>query len=158
MKKILVLLSCISFSFIMSAQEKNALVVQLCNDSMEKYILSEKPMVSFSGENMLVTVDNKVELDIKRSEIERFYFDYIDPDNVQAMTKNMVSFYHLDGNNIRIIGLQNNTMVSILTIDGKKVSTYHSDESGILSISLNNQPKGIYIIQFNGRSIKVRVN
>lgn len=153
MKKILVLLISMLISMIIYAQEKNALVIKLTNGNSYTFVLSEKPVVTLPDGN--VVVNGSASTTYARSEVEKFYFS----DNgsgIESIGKDNVTFYYVDGENVRISGLKDKATISVASLDGKIISTQKSDETGTATISLGNHPKGIYIIYFGGRSVKIR--
>ena len=158
MKKIFVLFIGILLSSMMYAQEKNALIVKLQDGTENAFLLSEKPTVLIQDDKMLVT--GIVEETYIRSDISKFYFEKIDLDDprlgIESISKGNVTLYYVDGENVHISGLKDKTKVSVASLDGKIISTPKSDGAGNVTISLGNQPKGIYIISFGGRSVKIQ--
>ena len=154
MKKILVLIIGILASMTIFAQEKNALVVKLTDGSTNTFVLSNKPVVTMPGNN--VVISGVASATYSRSEVEKFYFIYDDGSGIESIGKDNIAFYYEDGENVRITGLKDKTTVSVVSLDGKVISTQKSDGVGSVTIYLGKHPKGIYIINFGGKSIKVR--
>ena len=161
MKQILVLIISMLMSTTLYAQEKNALIVKQNNGTEDAFILSEKPTVVIQDDKMFVT--GIIEVTYIRSDISKFFFEEIssdDPrivsDGIKSISKDNITFYYVDGENVRISGLKDKTTVSVASFDGKIMSSQKCDGTGSVTISLGNQPKGIYIISFGGRSIKIR--
>ena len=160
MKKIFVLLFGTLMSMILYAQDKNALVIKLNNGAENAYILSEKPTVLIQDDKIIVT--GVLETQYLRSEISKFYFEGISLDDhriidaIESIAKDNVFFYYVDSENVRISGLKDKATVSVASLDGKIISTPKCDGTGSVTISLGNQPKGIYIISYGGRSLKIK--
>lgn len=154
MKKILVLFIGILASISIYAQDKNTLVVKLTDGSINTYVLSNKPIITMQANN--VVISGVASTTYARSEVEKFYFIYDDASGVESIGKENMAFIYEDGNNIYITGLEERTTVSVVSIDGKIFSTQKVDGTGRVAISLGNHPKGIYIISFGGKSIKIR--
>ena len=151
----------------MNAQESgqlHGLCLDFNDGSRIIYILSEKPQVTMPNDLVHVHVDgpNTIDESFKRTDLKRFYFEFVSPEDndihsdVKAIDVNRVVFKYIDGENVRISGLKDKTSVSVASLDGKIVSTQKSDGTGSVTVSLGNQPKGIYIISFGGRSVKIR--
>ena len=167
MKKILVLLLGMIISTSIHAHEQEKLH-GLCLDFIDGgrivYILPEKPQVTMPEDLVRVYVDgpNMIDESFKRTDLKRFYFELVSPDDkdihsdVKAISENRVAFKYIDGENVHISGLKDKTKVSVASLDGKIISTQKSDGAGSVTISLGNQPKGIYIISFGGRSVKIQ--
>ena len=162
MKKIIAFISCVLVSLVVLAEEQtpNALIVKLQDGTENAFVLSEKPTVVIQDDKMLVT--GIVEVTYIRSEISKFFFEEISSDDpriisgIESISKDNVTFYYVDGENVRISGLKDKATVSVASLDGKIISTQKSDGTGSVTILLGNQPKGIYIISFGGRSVKIR--
>ena len=157
----LVLIIGMLMSAVLCAQDKNALVIKLNNGTENAFILSEKPTLLIQDDKMLVT--GVVEVTYMRSEISKFYFEEISSDDpriinegIESIGKDNIPFRYVDGENIRISGQKDKTTVSVASLDGKKISTQTSNGTGSVNISLGNQPKGIYVISFGDRSVKIR--
>ena len=162
MKKIIAFISCLLVSLVIFAEEQtpNALIVKLQDGTENAFVLSEKPTVLIQDDKMYVT--GVVEVTYMRSEISKFYFEQIKSDDpriisgIESIGKDNVTFYYVDGENVRISGLKDKTSVSVASLDGKIISTQKCDGTGSVTISLGNQPRGIYIISFAGRSVKIK--
>jgi hypothetical protein len=161
MKKIIALISCFLVSLVVLAGEQtpNALIVKLQDGTENAFILSEKPTVLIQDDKMLVT--GVVEVTYLRSEISKFYFEQIKSDDhriisgIELIGKDNVTIYYVDGENVYISGLKDKTMVSVASLDGKMLSSCRSDASGEVTMSLGNLPKGVYVVTFDKRSIKI---
>ena len=154
MKKILVLLSCILLSALSFAQQPNALILKLTDGSTNTFILSEKPVVTLPDNNIVIS--GTANTMYARSDVEKFFFEYVDPTGVEKVKENDVTFKYQDGEHVRLSGLKSGTIVSVSSLDGKNLSTQKSDTSGNITVSLKNLPKGVYIISYDKRSVKVR--
>lgn len=160
----LILLLMVSILAIAEVQKPKALIVRLSEGTENAYILSEEPIVTIQEDKMIVT--GIIEVAYFRSEISKFYFEDIDPDDPRIMKnptgvdnveKNNVEFRYVDGENILIRGLNENTIVTVTSIDGVLISSQRSDSTGNVSISLKNRKSGVYVISFEGRSVKVKI-
>ena len=162
MKIIIAFISCFLVSLVVLAekQTQNALIVKLQDGTENAFLLSEKPTVLIQDDKMLVT--GIVEVTYIRSDISKFFFEKIDlddpriPDGIESISKGNVTLYYVDGENVHISGLKDKTKVSVASLDGKIISTQKCDEAGNVTIPLGNQSKGIYIISFGGRSVKIQ--
>lgn len=154
MKKIFVILFGILLSSAIYAQEKNALVIKLTDGNTHTFVLSEKPVVTLPEGN--IVVNGSVSTTYLRSEVEKFYFVYDDGSGIEAIDKDNIKLNYVDGENICISGLKDKMTVTVVSLDGKLVTTQKSNEIGNVAISLGNQPKGIYIISFGDRCVKIK--
>ena len=161
MKQILVLIISMLMSTTLYAQEKNALIVKQNNGTEDAFILSEKPTVVIQDDKMFVT--GIIEVTYIRSDISKFFFEEIssdDPrivsDGIKSISKDNITFYYVDGETVRISGLKEKTKVSLASLDGKVISTTNCNSPGVVTISLGSLTKGVYVISYGIRSIKIR--
>lgn len=162
MKKIIVLFIGIFISMMASAQDEiQVLMLQLGNGEQHAFALSEKPIITLPDD--AVAINGLVETTYKRSEVAKFFFDNISKDDprlttggIDATGKNNVVFTYLDGENVYIKGLKDKTTVSLISIGGGVISKCQSDTSGNVHIALGNLPKGVYIISYGDRSVKIK--
>ena len=110
--------------------------------------LSTNPVITFSGENMVVT-----------SEVITIMFPIDDIDcyevgnaasGIQALTD--APQYH-DGHMI-FRNVSNGFSASVFSIDGKKIGQYCPSSDGILDISIGSFPKGTCIISTPLKNIR----
>lgn len=161
MKKSLTIFVSILISTILYAQEQsfNALIIQFNDESQIAFILSEKPVVTVPDDKL--SIRGVVNKDYNRSDVAKFFFESITLDDtriatrVESVGKDNISFYYVDGETVRITGLKDKTMVSVASLDGKMISSCRSDASGEVTISLGNLPKGVYVVTFDKRSVKI---
>lgn len=154
MKKLLVLMLSIFAITASNAEDFNTFVVKLKDGRINKFFLSEQPKITLP-DNGVVLSTNKVHVEYERSEIEKFHFEYNVYSSVEDMDCNSVVFSYTDDQNITISGLVNNETVSVVSPDGKCMLVVNANESGHVFISLDGLPKGVYVIHFDDRSVKI---
>lgn len=157
MNKIIALLLCVFASTIVSAKEVDVLVVELLNGTVNRYALSEKPVVSFPDDEMVIS-SKTVDASYMRSEVKRFYFETVEYNDINAVDERSVVFNYVDKRNVVISGLECGTTVSIVSVDGKKLLSMESGDTGSVSISMCDFPEGVYIISFGDRNVKINLN
>ena len=145
MRKILFLLF-LSVSVIMSAES-----ITIKQKSGNKTILdlSTNPIITFSGENMVVTNDFTSIM---------FPLDDIDSyvvGNVNTGILEMADTPEYHDGHVMFKGIVEGTTVFVHSIDGKMIHKFTSDGSGILEVNIGIFPKGVYIITTSENQIKV---
>lgn len=154
MKKIFILIIGIIISSVLYAQEKNALIVKLTDGNTNTFVLSDRPVVTMLEGN--VTISGSASATYLRSEVEKFYFDFVDVTGVEFVYGENIMVHYVDGENVRITGLKENVVAILTTLDGKVINTQKSDAIGRVVISLKNYPKGVYIISLGNRNVKIK--
>ena len=111
--------------------------------------LSTNPVITFAGEDMVVTNDFTTIV---------FPLDDVDSYVVNNMGMGIQELKHTpryyDGH-IVFTGVKEGTFASVFTLDGKSVGKYFSNSSSVLDINIGNLPKGLYIIDAMNNKIKV---
>jgi hypothetical protein len=145
MRKILFLLF-LSVSVIMSAES-----ITIKQKSGNKTILdlSTNPIITFSGENMVVTNDF-TSIMLPLDDIDSYVVGNV---NTGILEMPDIPEYH-DGH-VMFKGIVEGTTVFVHSIDGKMIHKFTSDGSGILEVNIGIFPKGVYIITTPENQIKV---
>lgn len=141
MKKLLILSAALALCLGTAKADETSLRVTLRDGTTELYSLGEKPRISFSDGNMEV-VTSKVSTSYSRADVKSM--DFTLATSVARFSGEDVSYLFRDnvfscpGHDIKAFG-----------IDGTFAGAAGD------SLSLQELPSGIYIINVNGKSIKV---
>lgn len=110
--------------------------------------LSTNPVITFEGENMVVTNDFTT-ISIPLDDIDDYQVGA-----VSGIHETSATPQYRDGH-IVFTGIKENTSASVHTLDGKAIGGYAPDSSGILDINMGSLPKGAFIISTPNNKIKV---
>ena len=111
--------------------------------------LSTNPIITFDGDNMLVT-NEFTNVVIPLTDI----MEYIVSE--AATSINVVSSTPLfENGRIRFTNLPKGLPVCVYAVDGKLASKQIVDDSGMVSIDLTCLPKGVCVISIQSRNIKI---
>lgn len=110
--------------------------------------LLSNPVITFSGENMVVTNDFTT-ISIPIDDID----SYLVGETITGITKALETPQFSNGH-IYLKGFSKGMAANIYTIDGKNVGEQSVGDSGIIDINLGNFPKGVYIISTPNRKVK----
>lgn len=151
--KIFTLFYLISGTPVMAQHE---LVVELENGSTQSFVLSKKPVVTFSGSKLLIEVPEEVSLEKELSEVKGFHFGLIDENAIEGVAENEIRFARI-GSNVQIFGLENSDMsISVFDMEGRQATATVRKNGSQADVILDRLPKGYYIIKVgNVQSIKV---
>ena len=117
--------------------------VTLNNGRVECYRLGEKPMITFSDDNMLVAT-SKVTSEYQRDDVKAVDFTVsLDEWDINADCDIM---FRYEGH--QVICASDETHVYVMS--GALVTM------GFGRVSLVSQPKGVYIVKVNNKSIKIQ--
>ena len=117
------------------------------------FLFSEQLVWTYEGENLVVsTIDSSVEYPM--SEVDMIYFDDVVATSLTDVQDNeRIRFVR---NGVELSGFAANTTVSVYNLQGHQVGAYLTDASGSLNLYLDGFDQGIYIIQANKSTIKIK--
>ena len=148
MKKQLLLLVMLLLPILARADDAQIVIKQKGgNETVLK--LSTNPVITFEGERMVVASD-VIQISIPLDDID----DYVVSDGTTAIEPVATQPQYTRGHVI-FSGVAAGSPVYIHTLDGKVVGKQVADASGKADVSLENLPKGAYIINSQNNSIKV---
>lgn len=138
------------------ADTVQCLVLTEANGTVSKFALTDAPVVTYSGSDMLVSCSDQ-ELTVALEglvwtfgEMETTRIDEVIGKQDDA-ERPQFSF-----GEARFEGLQPGSMVHVYSLDGKALSTVKADGDGRVSVSLGNLPKGVYVLRTPTRSFKIK--
>jgi len=144
------LLLILSFVATLSAFADDARIVIKQKGGSETILeLSTNPVITFSGEDMIVTNDF-TSISIPLEVIDN-YTAYNDATGIEPIVTPPL---YANGH-VVFSSLAQGTQVRVHTIDGRLVSSMRADSSGNVDIIFDKLPKGAYIVSTPNSSIKI---
>ncbi|MBR4698710.1 MAG: T9SS type A sorting domain-containing protein [Prevotella sp.] len=148
-----------------AANTGDALIVEFNDDSQaeEYFYLAEKPEVEF-GADVVYIKSSSFTTEFDYSSIKRIYFgddskpsDTPGPvtDIANEPTPNRFTFEYVDGQTVRMTGVDEAMQVALYSIDGKRMSTDAERNGDEVTIHLAGLQHGFYIIKTNKQSFKI---
>lgn len=144
----------LSILWCLSLQAESLLVVHIkgANKRTISIALEDKPVITFEGENMIVTTKNN------RGTFPLEYVDYYEiaesTTGIEQPQSHPQKPVIANGHAV-ISQLANGSKVRVYTIDGKQVGNYTAGNTGQVDIDLKALPKGIFVISSPGISFKI---
>ena len=151
-KLLLVLLSCFSLSA-MADEPKTQLVVWAKDGTQVAYALAEKPKVTFTETDLVITA-NGVEVNYTLENMARFTYE----DNTSTGITNLQtdeSTFKLDGESLLFPALKANSTVSVYSLNGTLVFKKNVCQNGEYAFPLSNLNAGVYMVNVNGLTYKI---
>lgn len=134
--------------------EGKTLVVELVNGKTEIYNLSEKPVLSVNGSKLKVET-NMIETSYERAYITKFYFTDAATD-ISDSKGTIYKFSQTADDTYIMSNVSEKLTVTVYDISGKQFDNSVTRIGDNIVVTLNNCPKGIYIIKVgNKQNIKV---
>lgn len=147
-KRIVIAITCLLFSIGISFGK--SLVLTLANNTLVYYMLggTKNPMMRF--------VDGKVCVDSDEytfSNIKNFYISETDdPSGIEHLLKEQQITFKAG---TIIVHTDSPESIDVYTVNGMKVSVQVEQAGDVVSVSLNQQPKGVYVVRVGDSSFKV---
>ena len=147
-KRIVIAIACLLFSIGISFGK--SLVLTLANNTLVYYVLGgdKNPMMRF--------VDGKVCVDSDEytfSNIKNFYISETDdPSGIEHLLKEQQITFKAG---TIIVHTDSPESIDVYTVNGMKVSVQVEQAGDVVSVSLNQQPKGVYVVRVGDSSFKV---
>ena len=138
------------------AETAEALIVSMKDNKKVEFYMPENPRVKFGDSGIVISSKNftgTYSYDVVRS----LYFAKVDgPTSIKKVGKNTLQIIY-DGQSTCVIkGLEKNDIVFVYDISGRKVECANRVSTGSVSVSLQDCPKGVYLINVEGKhSFKV---
>jgi len=136
-----------------AADKVNALIVQLKNGTQTKFILNEKPQISFAGTNLKV-VSEKSETSFPMADVLRFTYDKEDVNGINEQVEDPAGISFEDGMLI-VSQIKKGADVCIYTTDGKLQKKLTAQRTGTYRLSLSLLSKGVYLIKADNVTYKI---
>ena len=151
-KLLLVLLSCFCLSA-MADEPKTQLVVWAKDGTQVAYALAEKPKVTFTETDLVITA-NGVEVNYTLENMACFTYE----DNTSTAITNLQtdeSSFKLNGESLLFPSLKANSTVSVYSLNGTLVFKKTVHQNGEYAFPLSNLNAGVYMVNVNGLTYKI---
>lgn len=148
--KKLPLLLLLLFMSCLSVQAEEVLVVHLKNGGQSSFAFSEKPVITFDNENMVIK-SNVTTFSVSIADVS--YYDF--PASSTGIQENQHALPLISNGHVVFSKLPADSNVNIYTVDGKQLRRYAASRSGNVDIDLTTLPKGVYVISSPITKIKI---
>lgn len=138
----------------LSAATGELLVLKLADQSVSKFELASSPVVTYSGNDIIVTCGEEV-FQTSMANIETVKFEKDSSTGIERITTTEPRAAFTFGN-ASFEGMQAGATVTVYTLDGKVVAAAKADGEGRASISMSGLQRGVYIIRTPNKSFKIK--
>lgn len=118
------------------------------------YDLGDKPILTFSGENLFVKT-NIASAEFPIGSVVRYYFAESDPSGLAKAQSEGMGYLYVTEEGVRLVGFEPSVSVSLFAANGQLLQEHKTSAEGSLEISLGGQPQGVYLVKFKTTTIKV---
>lgn len=152
MRKILALVFLSLLTIEMSAQ--NTLVIHQKDGQQFSYGFGDKPVITYTESDLVLTTSKTV-VEFPLSALSKFTFSDIEDAVIAVKDNSSKPSLSLDEYTVCISGAEPNQSVTLLSIDGKVLSTYKTDADGSVKFSIAELSAGTYIINSESLTCKI---
>ena len=131
------------------------LVLTQTNGSVTKFALTDNPVITYKGNDIIVTCGENV-LQTSMADITSFGFDRGETTGIEetvAVSEPKTSFSFGQAG---FEGLQPGERVLVYSLDGKVISAISADADGRAQMDMNNLQTGVYILRTAKKSFKIK--
>lgn len=137
----------------MADEPKTQLVVWAKDGTKVAYALAEKPKVTFTETDLVITAKG-VEVNYSLENMARFTYESSENSAIRNLKTDEVSF-KLDGESLLFPSLSANSKVSLHSLNGTLVFSKTVRTAGEYSFPLSGLNTGIYMVTVNGLTYKI---
>ena len=119
----------------MTAEKKNAVILWYTNGEKHTYLLNTNPELTFSGEDIVITA-NGTSLTYKGTSIEGVSFEKVDVTAIDAVISDSQQSIMMDNGMIKCMMVPANSIVEIVTADGRTIISGKADFNGCFSVEI----------------------
>lgn len=142
------------FGIVAKAEDMpTSLVVWAKDGTKVAYALAEKPKITFTETDIVITA-NGIVVNYALDNMDRFTYESGGNTAIRNIRTGKVSF-KLDDKSLLFLNLSVNSTVSLRTLDGTLVFSKTIKDSGEYSIPLSGLNSGIYLVAVNGLTYKI---
>ena len=147
-----VLLSAISLTAIADGGE-NAIIITSKDGSTVAYALSEKPNISFSSTDLIVTT-GKIQIKYLLDNFSKITYD-LPNSSVATISRPDESPFDISGNTLIFPGLKPGSSIAAYDISGKLILKQDIGEVCDYAVSIDSWGVGVYLVNVNGLTYKL---
>lgn len=153
----MILMALIWIGVIHTQAQRPAMVVTETNGKQTIYCLDERPRTSFSGKNLIITT-RKTDVIYPLSRVRTFTLTEVEGDPLSirpgaAMERPTVVF---ENPYVILRHFAASLPVRVYDVAGTLLHTLHTDANGAATLDLSGQQTGVYLIETDGITYKIR--
>jgi len=133
--------------------DRKFLVVETKDHVKTTYMLSDKPQVTFEGNNLHI-VSEKADATYNLLDVLNFTYETQSVTGVSELREEPATIDYNNGELV-VSGLKANNAVSIYAMDGKLVQQQTASRGGTFRLSLSSLPQGVYIVKVGNITYKI---
>ena len=157
MKKrlLLFMLSAVMWGPSLAADKVPGAIIELSSGKTVEIALTDNPKMTFDGTTVKLTAVN-VNVEYTPAEIAKVTIGEVESSvsGISSIETSQATI-SVEGGFVRLSGFSANEAVKVYTLSGVETSSFETDASGSLAISISSLPQGISIIKASNQIIKI---
>lgn len=137
----------------MAQESQMQLIVWAKDNTKVAYILSEKPKVTFTKTDLVITA-NGIRVSYALENMARFTYELSEITAIRNLETDEKSF-KLEGESLLFSALKTNSTIAIYALNGTLVMKKNMRKSGEYALPLSNLTPGVYMVNVNGLTYKI---
>lgn len=135
------------------AEDINAMMLHLASGKQVVCLLDEKPIVTFSGDELVLTTHMN-EVSYQSADVLKFTYLYVDPSGINQVGVPQ-SMFLFSGNALSVTGAEPDSQIAVYSVDGALVASAKTNKKGAASIVLPDQPGKVYVVKTSVANFKI---
>lgn len=135
------------------AEDINALMLHLASGKQVVCMLDEKPVVTFSGDELVLTTHMN-QVSYQSADVLKFTYLYVEPSGVSQVSTPPCIF-SFRGNTLAVEGAEPDTQISVYSVDGSLIASEKANKKGAASIKLSEQSGKVYVVKTSVANFKI---
>lgn len=153
MKKLILFLSLLCFG--LSLQAETNLVVWKKDGSKVAFALSDNPWIVFQNDAKMRIVCYPKSTYFNYEELAKLTYEDIGDSSIRNIDNGKASSFTFDGETLLLQTLKASSVISIYALNGTIVFKRSIEAAGDYSFPLTHLDKGVYLVSFDGLTIKI---
>ena len=152
---LLFMLSAVMWGQSLAADKVPGAIIELSSGKTVEIALTDNPKMTFDGTTVKLTAVN-VNVEYTPAEIAKVTIGEVESSvsGISSMETSQATI-SVEGGFVRLSGFSANEAVKVYTLSGVETSSFETDASGSLAISISSLPQGISIIKASNQIIKI---
>lgn len=129
----------------LASMAQSQLAVKLADETLVRFLLTDKPVITFEGEQLLIKSD-AAEASYARADVAEFYFEAAGTGIGQA-TANSLNVSYLNNETLCVEG--SNEALKLYDLQGRMLRAHLNQAGNQQTLSLKGLPAGSYLVKIS---------
>lgn len=137
-----------------AAYAEKCVVVELSDNTRTEYLLGDHPSITFDGTLVTITTEKGTQVQMSCEQVQKVYLAEASLNAISPKLRPAVRIAIAD-KGLSFSGLTTGSRVAVSTVDGRTLASGNADHQGMLTLPLNQQQRGVIIVNTNNQTFKI---